>query len=87
MVVETLQKIKLKAVVLLFGCASTRINRLGPQVSTYGSYHMFLISRWYEVLKKQIIIANQIIIISVRVFSECFGQLPIYILTYLRQNF
>ncbi|KAL1512471.1 hypothetical protein ABEB36_002056 [Hypothenemus hampei] len=45
MAVDTLQKIKLHTVVLLFGCASNRIQRLGPEVETYGCYHMYLMSR------------------------------------------
>ncbi|XP_066255775.1 uncharacterized protein Sse [Euwallacea similis] len=45
MTVEMLQKIHVKGVVLLFGCASSRITRLGPQTETYGAYHMYLMSR------------------------------------------
>lgn len=43
---EKVQKRHIKAVVLLFGCGSTKIKRIDPQVEMYGSYHMYLIARW-----------------------------------------
>ncbi|XP_030756726.1 separin [Sitophilus oryzae] len=45
MSVDALQRKYVQTVVMLFGCASTRINKLGPQTEMYGSYHMYLISR------------------------------------------
>ncbi|KAF7280237.1 extra spindle pole bodies like 1, separase [Rhynchophorus ferrugineus] len=45
MSVDSLQRKYVKAVVMLFGCGSIRINKLGPQTEMYSSYHMYLISR------------------------------------------
>ncbi|XP_050300415.1 separin [Anthonomus grandis grandis] len=43
--IDILKRKTIKSVVLLFGCASTKIARQGPQLGTYGSYHIFLIAR------------------------------------------
>ncbi|CAH1164034.1 unnamed protein product [Phaedon cochleariae] len=42
---DKLQKTHVKAVVLLFGCSSTKIARLDPQVEMFGNYHMYLTAR------------------------------------------
>ncbi|XP_060536236.1 uncharacterized protein LOC132708126 [Cylas formicarius] len=42
---EKVQRMFVNAVVLLFGCGSSQISRLGPQTEPYGSYHMYLIAR------------------------------------------
>ncbi|XP_018575922.1 separin [Anoplophora glabripennis] len=42
---DKIQRSRVKAVVLLFGCGSTKINRMDPQVEMYGPYHMYLIAR------------------------------------------
>ncbi|XP_023026934.2 extra spindle pole bodies like 1, separase [Leptinotarsa decemlineata] len=45
MSMDKIQKTHVKAVVLLFGCGSTKITRLDPQVEMFGHYHMYLIAR------------------------------------------
>lgn len=42
---EKLQKSHVKAIVLLFGCGSTRLVRTDPQTDMFGHYYMYLIAR------------------------------------------
>ncbi|CAH1276827.1 unnamed protein product [Diabrotica balteata] len=42
---EKLQKTFVKAVVLLFGCSSSRIQRKDPQIEMFGDYYTYLIAR------------------------------------------
>ncbi|KAJ8912438.1 hypothetical protein NQ315_006105 [Exocentrus adspersus] len=37
---DKIQRTHIKSVVLLFGCGSTKINRMDPQVEMYGPYHI-----------------------------------------------
>ncbi|KAG5897816.1 hypothetical protein JTB14_011816 [Gonioctena quinquepunctata] len=45
MSMDKLQKTHVKAVVLLFGCGSTKIVRMDPQVEMFGYCHTYLIAR------------------------------------------
>lgn len=46
---EKIQKLKVNAVVFLFGCGSVQLQSLGPQVETHSSYHMYLIACRYLI--------------------------------------
>ncbi|KAF5304771.1 hypothetical protein FQA39_LY09548 [Lamprigera yunnana] len=41
---EKIQKMKIKKVILLFGCSSATLTMLGPQVEMFGSYQMYLVA-------------------------------------------
>lgn len=47
------EKFRIEAVVLLFGCSSTKLNILGPEAEMYSAYHVYLIACRY-VLKIRI---------------------------------
>lgn len=42
--VTKIEKIRLNAVALLFGCGSTQLTRLGPQAEMSSAYHVYLIA-------------------------------------------
>lgn len=46
---DKIKKLRVNAVVLLFGCSSMKLSALGPQVELVGPHYMYLIACWYII--------------------------------------